>query len=79
MTTETKPPEEMRNTPKPLPLISTDEDGVVQVQVPEEGAISRLFNVETSEAAGGLLSCLLNGLGRTGENQRNSAVALLAE
>ena len=79
MTTDKKLPKEYSDAPKPLPTFSTEEDGVIQVQEPEEGSISRLFNVETSDAGEGPLICLLNGLGRTGENQRNSAVALLAE
>ena len=62
-----------------LPTFSTDEDGVVQVKLPEEGTISRLFNVETSEAAGGLLTSLLNALGRSGEEYRDMAVGMLAE
>lgn len=79
MTKDKKHPKENSKVPKTLPTFDTDEDGVVQVHVPEEGAISRLFNVETSEAAGGLLTCLLNGLGRAGENHRDMAVALISE
>ncbi len=79
MTKDKKPPKETSKAPKSLPSFSTDEDGVVQVKVTEEGTISRLFNVETSEAAAGLLTGLLNGLGRSGENHRDMAVALLSE
>ena len=63
----------------PLPTFSTDDDGVVQVKVPEQRAVSRLFNVQTSEAAGGLLISLMNALGRSGEQYRDMAVGMLAE
>ena len=79
MTTDKTPPKETSDTPKALPTFGADEDGVIQVLVPDEGTSSRLFNVETSDAGEGLLTCLLNGLGRAGENHRNTAVALLSE
>ena len=62
-----------------LPTFSTDEDGHVQVHVPEEAVVARLFNVRTPEAASGLLISLLNALGKSGEQYRDMAVGMLAE
>ena len=68
MTRKQDLPEVKTTGSKPLPTFSTDEDGSVRVHVPEEGAVSKLFNVETSEAAGGLLKSLLNALARQVSN-----------
>ena len=65
--------------PTKLPTFSTEDDGSVRVHVPEEAAVSKLFNVETSEAAGGLLISLVNALGKAGEQYRDMAVAMQAE
>lgn len=61
------------------PTFSTDENGVVQITTEEPDALLRLFNVETIEAASGLMTSLLNALGRSGENYRDMAAAMQVE
>src|SRR5210317_1551860 len=66
-------------TKRPLPTFSTDEDGVVHVSVDADDAFRNLFNVETEAAAAGLMKSLINALGRSGENYRDMAAAMLVE
>jgi hypothetical protein len=66
-------------TKRPLPNFSTDEEGVVHVSVDADDAFRNLFNVETEAAAAGLMTSLLNALGRSGENYRDMAAAMLVE
>jgi hypothetical protein len=61
------------------PTFSTNEDGVVQIKVDEPDTLINLFNVETLEAASGLMTCALNALGKKGEHYRDMAAAMQAE
>ena len=61
------------------PTFSTDEDGVVQINTDEPDTLLKLFNVETLEAASGLMASMLNALGRSGEKYRDMAAAMQAE
>ena len=61
---------------KSRPTFSTDEKGVVQIKTDEPDTLMRLFNVETIEAASGLMASLLNALGRSGEIYRDMAAAM---
>lgn len=58
---------------------STNENGVVQVMADEPDTMMKLFNVETNEAASGLMMSALNALGRSGEQYWDMAAAMQAE
>ena len=61
------------------PTFNTNEDGDVQIITDEPDTMIHLFNVETIEAASGLMICALNALGKTGEPYRDMAAAMQAE
>ena len=61
------------------PTFNTTEDGVVQINTEEPDTLIKLFNVDTVEAASGLMTSALNALGRAGENYRDMAAAMQAE
>lgn len=52
---------------------------MVHVSVDADDAFRNLFNVETEAAAAGMMTSLLNALGRSGENYRDMAAAMLVE
>lgn len=61
------------------PTFSTNEDGVVEIKTDTPSTLISLFNVETLEAASGLMTCALNALGRNGEKYRDMMAAMQAE
>jgi predicted DNA-binding protein len=79
MTNETELPATAIEHHLSRPTFSTNEDGVVQIETNEPTTLINLFNVETFEAASGLMTCALNALGRSGENYRDMMAAMLAE
>ena len=76
MTKEQKPP---APTKRPPPTFSTNENGAINVAVDAEDTLRNLFNVETEAAASGLTRGLINALGRSGEDYRDMAAAMLVE
>lgn len=64
---------------KSRPTFTTDENGVVQIKTDAVDTLMHLFNVETVEAASGLMTCAINALGISGENYRDMAAAMQAE
>lgn len=61
------------------PTFSTSEDGSVEIKNNEPATLINLFNVETLEAASGLMTCAINALGRNGKNYRDMMAAMQAE
>ena len=76
MTKEQKPPAPTKRSP---PTFSTNENGAINVAVDAEDTLRNLFNVETEAAASGLIRSLINALGRSGEDYRDMAAAMLVE
>ncbi|MFT7190998.1 MAG: hypothetical protein ACI9KS_000843 [Sulfitobacter sp.] len=79
ITDETKLPSTAVAYQRSRPTFSTSEEGVVKILVNADDTLTRLFNVETSEAASGLMACALNSLGRSGESFRDLMAAMQAE
>lgn len=79
MTNEIELPASAIEHHRSRPTFNTNEDGVVEIKADEPDALINLFNVETLEAASGLMTCALNALGRNGANYRDMMAAMQAE
>lgn len=62
-----------------LPTFSTNENGHVQIELSDANTLPNLFNVQTHEAASGLMTSAINALGRNGENYRDMMAAMQVE
>ena len=79
MTDEIKLPATAMEHHKSRPTFNTNDDGVVEIKTDGPATLINLFNVETIEAASGLMTCGLNALGRNGANYRDMMAAMQAE
>ncbi|TMM50735.1 hypothetical protein [Sulfitobacter sabulilitoris] len=64
---------------KSRPTFKTTEEGVVQIVTDHPNTLIDLFNLQTYEAASGLMATALSALGRNGENLRDLMAAMQAE
>ena len=62
-----------------LPTFSTNKNGHVQIELSDVNTLPNLFNVQTHEAASGLMTSAINALGRNGENYRDMMAAMQVE